>query len=206
MHRNAILEAYTKIVSGMVRWRRWDLSVEMQKDAFSNCMLRMVVAIENFKTSINDNFMGYAHGYIVGGIRDTQQRVWETVKNEDELDAMETWHYVSALRSDEDVETDYVRMEQVDKLLQAARSQLTSRDILILRLFYWKEYTCAEIAAELGVSESLVSKCKRRGMQVLKEVATEMGIGANNDDNDDNDGNGGNDDSGGSHESRRERN
>ncbi|MFZ8854185.1 MAG: sigma-70 family RNA polymerase sigma factor [Armatimonadota bacterium] len=48
--------------------------------------------------------------------------------------------------------------------------QLSERERQVVKQLYWDEWTEAEIAHELGISQQAVSKIKQKAIQKLKEL------------------------------------
>jgi RNA polymerase sigma factor (sigma-70 family) len=51
-----------------------------------------------------------------------------------------------------------------------ALERLSERERQVINRLYWDEWTEAEIAHELGISQQAVSKIKRKAIQKLREL------------------------------------
>jgi RNA polymerase sigma factor (sigma-70 family) len=70
----------------------------------------------------------------------------------------------------EEVATEGLEQEWRRCLIFWALERLSERERQVINRLYWDEWTEAEIAHELGISQQAVSKIKRKAIQKLREL------------------------------------
>jgi RNA polymerase sigma factor (sigma-70 family) len=101
-------------------------------------------------------------------------------------DVLDTWDVHSSPDDEEDPERARLRTELVAMLRELVSSRLTDRQRRIVELYFYDRKTQTEIAAELGISQQVVSRqlfgVVRNGKKVggaikrLQDVCAELGI------------------------------
>ena len=71
---------------------------------------------------------------------------------------------------------DFVMSGQLRDRLSAAMDLLPERDRVVLRSYYWDSQTMAEIAKQLGVNESRICQVRKRAMERLRVILSDVGI------------------------------
>jgi RNA polymerase sigma factor (sigma-70 family) len=110
---------------------------------------------------------------VMGALRSYWRREWQEALHratppplsEDEEES-ENWE--SALLSIRQEEKEWQQM-----VIRLALSQLSKRERLVIELLFWDRQTETDIAQELGISQQMVSKIKKRALEKLKEVLKE---------------------------------
>jgi len=101
-------------------------------------------------------------------------------------DVLDTWHVANDPAEPENEDRSRLRAELVAALRELVSSRLTDRQRRIVELYFYEGRTQQEIAAELGISQQVVSRqlfgVVRDGKKVggaikrLRDVCAELGI------------------------------
>ena len=114
----------------------------------------------------------------------SEERSWREIPFSP--DVLDTWNLRSEPDEPEDPRRARLRTELIGVLRELVSSRLTDRQRRIVELYFYEGRTQAEIAAELGISQQVVSRqlfgVVRNGKKVggaikrLRDVCDELGI------------------------------
>ena len=114
----------------------------------------------------------------------SEERSWREIPFSP--DVLDTWHVQTDPDEPEDPQRARLRAELVAALRELVSSRLTDRQRRIVELYFYEGRTQAEIAAELGISQQVVSRqlfgVMRDGRKVggalkrLRDACAELGI------------------------------
>lgn len=155
-----------------------------EDDVFSHCQLGFLKAYNTFDFAKNIKFVTYAsrcmenevlHFHVKAKKYARDVSLGATIyvnKQGDEFTVAD----VLTDTSESEHQAQITEIVELNDILRTYRAKATPRDRKILRLYYGDRKTQREVGKEVGVSQAHITRCLKRAIQSLQEIAVSKGL------------------------------